>query len=121
MKKLLLIAAAAALLAPGIAAAADISGKWIIDTNANGQDFKIECDFAQASAALTGTCGLAGGGDMPAALTGSVDGSTASWAYDVKFQDMPLHIAFKGDVADKAMTGAMDVAGSSSPFKAAKQ
>ncbi len=120
MKKLLLIAAAV-LLAPGIAAAADISGAWKITTNANGQDLVVNCNFAQSGSALSGTCGLAGGAETPAALTGTVDGMAASWAYDVKFQDMPLHVAFKGDVMDKTMSGTMDVAGGSSPFKAAKQ
>ncbi len=63
MKKLLLIAAAV-LLAPGIAAAADISGAWKITTNANGQDLVVNCNFAQSGSALSGTCGLAGGAGL---------------------------------------------------------
>jgi len=120
MKKLLLIAAVV-LLAPGVAAAADISGLWKLDTNANGQEFKIDCNITQSGSALSGTCGLDGATDKPSALTGTVDGMTASWAYDVDFNGMPFHITFKGDVMDKAISGNMEAAGSSSPFTGAKQ
>ena len=119
MKKLAMIAAAI-LLAPGVAAAADLSGAWKLNANANDMPLVIDCNFTQTGAALTGTCGLEGP-DKPSPVTGTVDGNTAKWAYDVTFQDMPLHVALTATTTDTTMTGAMDVAGMSIPFTAKKQ
>lgn len=119
--KTLFAIAAIALLAPSLAAAADLSGTWKIKTDAGGMDLVINCKLAQAGAALTGTCGLDGDPGAPSPFTGSVDGTKAKWVYDVTFQDMMFHVAFAGDAKDAAMTGTMDVAGMTSPFTAAKQ
>lgn len=120
MKKLLAIVAVA-VLAPSLAAAADLSGTWKVKTDAGGMDLIINCKMAQAGAALTGTCGLDGDPGAPSPFTGTVDGAKAKWAYDVTFQDMMFHVVFAGDVKDAAMSGTMDVAGMASPFTAAKQ
>ena len=120
MKKLFAIAAIA-LFVPSLAAAADLSGTWKIKANAGGMDLVIACKLVQAGAALTGTCGLDGAPDAPSALKGTVDGSSAKWAYDVTFQDMMFHVAFTGAAMDNAMTGTMDVADMPTPFTAAKQ
>jgi hypothetical protein len=119
--KTLLAVAAIAVLAPSLAAAADLSGAWKIKTDAGGMELVISCKLAQAGAALSGTCGLDGDPGAPSALTGSVDGSKAKWAYDVTFQDMMFHVVFAGEAKDSAMSGTMDVAGMASPFTAAKQ
>ena len=123
MKTLFVAAvAAAALLSPGFASAAtDASGSWKLDTSGD-MPLTVMCKLAQAGAALSGTCGLVGAPDPPAAFSGgTVDGTTAKWAYDITFQDMPLHVAYTADVQGAAMTGTMDVAGMSIPFKGAKQ
>jgi hypothetical protein len=111
---------AAALLAPGAAFAADISGAWKITTGGD-MPLTLDCKFTQAGSALTGGCGLDGATDPPAQLTGTVDGSTAKWAYDVSFQDQKFHVDFTGDVKDAAMSGNMVVAGMTTPFTATKQ
>ncbi len=120
MKKLALIAAVL-LLAPGVAAAADLTGAWTISTNVNDMPFTIVCNLTQTGAALGGTCGVKDAPDKPSVLTGAVDGDNAKWAYDVTFQDMPLHIAFAGVAKDAAMTGTITVLDMPSPFTAVKQ
>ena len=106
---LLTAAAAAALLAPGIAAAADLTGAWKLDLNIGGMEFHAECTLAQAAAALTGSCAGADG-QPPAAVTGSVDGSAAKFAYDITYQGNPMHVAYTAAIkSDTAMDGAVDV------------
>ena len=120
--KTLLAVAVIAMLAPSVAAAADLTGTWKIKTKGgDGADIVVNCKLAQAGTALTGACGLDGAPDAPAPLTGSVNGAAVKWAYDASFQDMKLHIAFAATATDSAMTGTMDLAGMSSPFTAAKQ
>jgi len=121
MKTLVAAAFTAALLAPGIAAAADLSGKWKIDLNIGGMEFHAECTMTQAAAALTGSCAGADGAP-PSAVTGSVDGSTAKFAYDITYQGNPMHVAYTGNVkSDTAMEGAVDVQIAQGTFTAAKQ
>lgn len=120
--KTLLAIAAIAVLAPSLAAAADLSGNWKIKTEAGGMDLVIDCKMVQSGAALSGTCGLDGGPDAPAPFTGgTVNGDTAKWAYDVTFQDMKFNVAYTGTVKDATMTGTMNVADMPSPFTATKQ
>ena len=121
MNRLAMIAALAAL-APGVAAAADLSGAWKIVANVNDMPVPVACKFTETGAALSGTCGRTDAPETPGAVTGTVDGSTVKWAYDVKFQDMPLHVAYTGTItSDTAMSGTLDVAGGSGTFTASKQ
>ena len=116
------IIAAVALLAPGVAAAADLSGAWKLDVKVNDMSIPVTCTFTDTGGALSGTCARTDDGSKTAALTGTLDGSTAKWAYDVTFQDMPLHIAYTGAMtSDTAMTGTLDVAGGMGTFTATKQ
>ncbi len=125
MKTILLAAAAAVALAlPCSASAADLSGAWKIVADVGGMMINVTCNFTEQGSALSGTCGRtdADATETPVETTGSVDGATAKWAYDVKFQDMPLHIAYTANVkSDSAMDGTLDVAGGSGTFTATKQ
>ncbi len=121
MKRLMAITVAALLGAPGLAAAADLTGAWTVKTNVGGMEYIVACKMAQAGAALTGTCGLADGSDKPSPLTGTQTGSDVAWGYDVDFGGNPLHVDFKGKLtSDTAMTGAVDVLGMGGDFSAAK-
>ncbi len=122
MRTLALIAAAAALV-PAVAAAANITGAWKLDVDVGGQAVPVACNFTQTGTALSGTCHRSDdANEKPAAVTGTVDGSAAKFAYDVAFQDMPLHIAYTGTLtSDTAMNGSLDVAGQTGSFKGAKQ
>lgn len=121
MKTLVAAAFTAALLAPGIASAADLSGKWKIDLNIAGMEFHAECTMTQAAAALSGEC--AGADGAPAAkMTGSVDGSNCKFAYDIEYQGNPMHVAYAGAVkSDTAMEGQVDVQIAQGTFTATKQ
>ena len=121
MRKLLLISALA-LLAPSAASAADLSGAWKIVADVGGMMVDVGCTFTQQGANLTGTCARTDTpGEKPAAVTGTLDGSTVKWAYDVTFNDMPLHVAYTGQAtSDTAMTGTIDVLGTSGTFTASK-
>jgi opacity protein-like surface antigen len=113
--------AAIAVLAPSLAAAADLSGNWKLKTDAGGMEIIIDCKLAQAGAALSGTCGMDGAPDAPSPFKGTVAGSTAKWGYDVMFQDMTFHVTFTGTATDTAMTGTMNVLDMDSPFTGTKQ
>ena len=123
MKKLLIAAMTAALIGPGVAAAGDVSGDWKVALDANGTAINVKCHLDQKGGALTGSCGPADvQGVDPAPLIGTVDGATAKWAYDVKFNDMPMHIAYTATVkSDTAMEGTVDAGQGALPFTAAKQ
>lgn len=128
MKKLLLIAAAAAALGlPGLACAADVTGTWKVTVSAGDMMFHSNCNLKQAGAALTGTCvstdAPPGGGDAPkpADVTGSVDGNTVKFAYDVSFGDMKIHLDHAGTLtSDTAMAGKISVADMQIDFTATK-
>ena len=118
----LAIIAAVALLVPGAASAADLSGVWKLVVNVQDMPVPVTCNFTDKGGALSGTCARSDGSEKPAAVSGTVDGSTAKWAYDVTFQDMPLHLAYTGAIAsDTAMSGTLDVAGGTGTFTASKQ
>ncbi len=120
MKRFLL--AAAALVSPVAAHAADISGAWKIDSSVGTTPISINCTLVQTGHALTGACAPAVGDAGPTALTGSVDGNKAAWGYDVVFRGKPAHVGYTADIAsDATMTGVLDLAGKPSPFTAARR
>ena len=125
MKRLLIAAAAvAAVAAPGLASAADVSGLWKVAIMAGDMTINVDCKLAQQAAALSGTCTPQGmDGAKPSAFTGgSVDGSTVKWAYDVDLGGMPLHLVWTGNVkSDTAMDGSIDAGGNAVTFSATKQ
>ncbi len=128
MKKLLIMAAAAgALVLPGLANAADVSGAWKVTVSFGDMTFHTNCNFTQAAAALTGTCISA---DMPpegqpapkpAAVTGTVDGSNVAFGYDITLGDMPIHLDYKGVLdSDTSMKGNIGAGDMQIPFTATK-
>jgi hypothetical protein len=123
MKSLLVTAAAAALLAPGIAAAADLTGAWKVDLEIAGMMFHAVCNMKEdGMMALTGTCTGTDANPMPVAMTGMVDGSNVKWAYDITYEGNPMHVAYTGAIkSDTAMDGAVDVQIAQGTFTATKQ
>lgn len=117
--KTFLIAAAAVLLAPAAAMAADISGAWKLTLNIADMTIPLGCTLAQSGGTLSGSCDGADG--KPATVTGTVDGTKVAFAYDTNFQDMPMHVAYTGELkSDTSMSGAVNVPGSAGTFTAAK-
>lgn len=124
MKLSLIAAAAAVLLAPAAASAADLSGSWKLELSIAGMMFETTCQMTQAGAAITGSCTGAdpAAGGKPTVLTGTVDGSTAKFAYDITYQGNPMHVAYTGAMkSDTAMDGAVDVQIAQGTFTGAKQ
>jgi hypothetical protein len=117
--KTLLIAAAALVLAPAVASAADLSGMWKLNLNIADMAIPLGCTLSQSGGALTGTCDGADG--KPCQVTGTVDGTKVAFAYDTTFQDMPMHVAYTGEMkSDTSMAGAVAVPGASGTFTGTK-
>ena len=127
MKKLLILAAAAAALSlPGLANAADLTGAWKVVVSFGDMTFHTNCDFKQAGNALSGTCISAdpapdgAPAPKPAAVTGTVDGANASFGYDISFGDMMIHLDYKGVVDGASMKGNIGAGDMQIPFTATK-
>ncbi len=109
-------------LVPSFAFAADFSGTWRIDNLFNGASAIIMGTLAQFGNALTGTCkpdlpGMAG-----SQLTGTVDGSSAKWGYDVVFNGNNARVDFVAELAaDGTLKGDVLRNGSPSPITGIKQ
>src|SRR5262252_5883870 len=122
MKTLLLSAAAAVLLTPAVAAAADLTGTWKIDLDIAGGTYHAVCKMTEMGPALSGTCSGGADNDPQTALTGTVDGTAAKFAYDITYNGQPMHVAYTGTVkSDTAMDGAVDVQIAQGTFTATKQ
>ena len=116
-------AAACALALPGLASAADLTGAWKLTISVADMTVHVACDLKQSGADLTGTCGRtdADSAEKPAAVTGKVDGASATWSYSVSFQDMPLKLDYVGNVkSDTAIDGKISVAGQDGTFTGTK-
>jgi hypothetical protein len=124
MKKLSIVAACLGALAlPGLASAADLSGAWKLVVNVGDMTVHVSCDLKQSGADLSGSCGRTDEGSVekPAAVTGKVDGSAATWSYSVSFGDMPLKLDYAGAVKSAtAMDGKISVAGQDGTFVGTK-
>ena len=127
MKMLLIAAAAAALLAPGLASAADLTGGWKVVISVADMTFNAACSFKQAGGDLSGTCTPSDpppageAAPKPSPVAGKVDGANVKFSYDINFQDMPLHLDYTGVLkSDAAMDGKLDVAGMDGTFTATR-
>lgn len=116
MKRILLIAA---VLAPAAASALNLSGEWKIDSTAGTTPIIIDCVLRQTGNALAGNCAPRSEGSTPVALTGSVDGTRASWGYSVVFRGNPGTMAFDASLATQGfMQGTLKLDGKPTPFRA---
>ncbi|MES2606782.1 MAG: hypothetical protein V4603_17765 [Pseudomonadota bacterium] len=112
----------ALLSVPVMAAEADISGDWIIDSSVGGATpIKVHCTLVQAAGKLSGTCTPEMENAEASKLTGTVSGNTAEWSYDVVFRDQPGHIAFTADsVSNDKISGKLSLSGTEAPFTATR-
>ena len=106
----------------GAAWAADFSGTWRIDNLFNGASAIITCTLVQAGNALTGSCKPEIPGIAASELTGTVDGSSAKWGYDVVFNGNAARVDYVAELAaDGTLKGSVLRNGSPSPITAVKQ
>ena len=120
MKRKWLVAVAA--LAPSAAWAADFSGTWRIDNLFNGASAIIICTLVQDGDALSGSCKPDIPGIAPSDLSGTVDGSSAKWGYDVVFNGNAARVDYVAELAaDGTLEGNVLRNGTPSPITAVKQ
>ena len=113
---------AATVLAPTVAWAADFSGTWRIDNLFNGASAVITCTLTQNGDTLGGSCQPEIPGIAPSELTGTVDGSTAKWGYDVVFNGNAARVDYVAELAaDGTLKGNVLRNGGASPMTAVKQ
>ena len=116
-----LILAALATL-PAAAHATDISGLWQVSTTVSQAPVVMDCAVLQVGVRLSGSCAPQTGDTVPAALTGQLDATRATWGYDLTQGGRTVHLAYSGTlVAPLAMTGSLSVNGVAAPFTAARR
>lgn len=89
---------AAAVVATGIATAADITGTWkaSFDTQIGQQNYTYE--FKVSGTGLTGTATSEMGGKTEI-QEGKVDGETVTFVENFTFEGMTIRIDYKGQIA----------------------
>ena len=118
LKQLLTLVA----VAPSVALAADFSGTWRITNVFNGSPSAITCTIMQQGNSLSGSCRPEIPGIAASELSGTVDGSSAKWGYDVVFNGNPARVDYVADLAaDGTLKGNLLRNGSPSPITAVKQ
>ncbi|HTX48172.1 MAG TPA: hypothetical protein VME40_02165 [Caulobacteraceae bacterium] len=117
MKQLLL--AAAMLLAPPIARAADISGAWKFEaTGPRGGASTMSCTLTRTGDNITGSCVTAQGETVD--VTGAVNGDDVAFGYNVA--GSPLRVDFEGRVqTDGSIKGTVTASIPPVPFTGTKQ
>ena len=121
MMKLMHIVAVAAF-APVLASAADLSGTWKLENTFNGKVSAIYCTLVQTGTALAGSCKPDVPGMEASPLTGTVNGSSAKWGYDLVFNGKPARVDYEAALAaDGSMAGNLLRNGSGSPIKGVRQ
>ncbi|MGH6955345.1 MAG: hypothetical protein ACREEW_01615 [Caulobacteraceae bacterium] len=117
-----LVIAAALILAPAAASAADLSGVWTVNGDFSGMiKYTLTCTLTQTpDGKLSGPCkGAEGAADQS---TGSVSGSAVDFAYDTTYQGGPVHLDYKGQVQpDGSLKGTVDAGGPQGTFTATKR
>jgi hypothetical protein len=92
-------------------AAADLSGKWTIGGDVQGNAVNLDCTFTQgADAALTGQCKVNGG--ETADVTGAVKDSNVEFSFTAS----GYTLTYSGTVEGDSVSGGIEVAGASGTF-----
>ncbi len=100
--------------------AADFSGTWNISSKVGDNPVSIQCTLVQRDNVLTGTCKPAQ--FEPSATTGTVNGTKATWGYDVVFNGNTNHVEYEATLAaDGTLTGTLHLGPTPTPFTAARQ
>ena len=108
-------------IAPTGAWAADFSGTWKIDNVFNGTTSVITCTLTQNGNALTGSCRPEIPGIAASDATGTVDGSSAKWGYDVVFNGNAARVDYVVELgADGTLKGNLLRNGNPSPITAVR-
>ena len=95
------------------AAAADVSGKWMTQTEVQGIAINESCVLVQAADnKLSGTCDTSSGKFK---LTGKVDGTSVNFSHPAAYQGEDCIVSFFGKLDDpETISGSVDL----QPFNA---
>ena len=98
----------------------DLTGDWVIQSSVGGEiPITVYCSLIQTGQALSGTCTPEMENAESSELTGSVDGNSASWGYDVVFNGNPGTVRFDADTfSNSAMSGILNLSGTEAEFTA---
>ena len=97
--RLFVIVALCAVLAAGLALAADVSGKWTAKVpGRDGATRDVSFTFKADGVKLTGTT-TGRGGDNIAIADGKVEGDTISFTTKVQYGDNPVTLKYTGKVS----------------------
>ena len=120
MKKLLIAAAALALI-PAAARAADLSGVWKVNGVFSGViSFTATCTFRQTGASLAGHC-VDPQNSTDAQAKGAVAGANVEFGYDTAFGGTAIHLDYKGVLqANGSLSGTIGTGGPSGTFTATR-
>ena len=106
----------ATLFAPGTTGAtADLSGKWTLNGDVQGNAVNLDCSFTEATdTKLAGRCQVNG---MEAVeVSGTVKGAVVEFSFTVG----GYTLNYSGKVDGDAMAGAIEVAGASGTFSGSR-
>lgn len=119
MKQVLPIAAAAILLVPAVAWAADVSGVWKFEaTGPRGGASATTCTLTRTGDNITGSCVTAQGTTVE--VTGAVNGDDVDFGYNLA--GSPLRVDFKGAIqSDGSIKGTVTAAIPPAPFSGTRQ
>jgi hypothetical protein len=110
MRRATLMLMMVALVPAGTAAAADLSGKWTIDGDVQGNAFTLNCTVKQGGeTSLSGQCEVNG---MGSELTGTV--KDADFQFSVTVSGYTLN--YTGRLAGDTVSGGIEVSGASGTF-----
>ena len=99
---------------------ADFSGSWNISSKVGDNPISIQCTLVQRGDSLTGTCKPTQ--FDPSAVTGTVNGTHATWSYDVVFNGNPSHVEYEATfAADGTLVGTLHLGPTPTPFTAVRQ
>jgi hypothetical protein len=101
------------LLVVGIAAAADVSGKWSIQGDVQGNAVGLDCSALKQTpdGKITGSCTINGGDAVT--VNGEVKGDKVRFS----FETGGYTLEYAGDLSADAMKGEIQVAGVSGTFE----
>ena len=118
MKHVLLLAAAA-LLAPAIAFAQDLSGAWKFEaTGPKGGSSTMTCKLTRSGGDIAGSCVTPQGSTVD--VSGTVTGADVDIGYNLA--GSPLRVDFKGVIqADGSIKGMVAASTPPAPFTGTKQ
>lgn len=117
--KLALVLAAAALLAPAVTCAADLSGAWKFEaTGPRGGASTMTCTLTRSGTGITGPCLTPQGTTVD--VSGTVTGDQVEFGYNLA--GSPLRVDFKGVIQpDGSIKGTVTAAIPPAPFVGTKQ